>query len=70
MSWGLCAHYGMRSCAQGLAPESRSDAAAKKAIGKISGAKAAELERLAAELAVSRQEAESLRSKLEGAVSR
>jgi hypothetical protein len=56
--------------AQGLAPESRTDLAAKKVMAKVGGAKAAELDRLNGELAVSRAELESLKFKYDGALSR
>eukprot|EP00197_Chlamydomonas_leiostraca_P004101 CAMPEP_0202872114 /NCGR_PEP_ID=MMETSP1391-20130828/20448_1 /ASSEMBLY_ACC=CAM_ASM_000867 /TAXON_ID=1034604 /ORGANISM="Chlamydomonas leiostraca, Strain SAG 11-49" /LENGTH=361 /DNA_ID=CAMNT_0049553077 /DNA_START=33 /DNA_END=1114 /DNA_ORIENTATION=- len=56
--------------AQGLAGDSRQEAAAKKALGKISGARAAELDRLTAELAAARAEVEALRQKHDAAVQR
>lgn len=51
-------------------PEGKREAAAKAAISKISGARSAEMDRLAAELAASRAECDTLRAKFEAAVSR
>jgi len=57
--------------AQGIpVPESRNEAAAKKAIGKISSNRSAEVEKLAGELAAVRADFESMTSKYASAISR
>ncbi|KAF5842643.1 hypothetical protein DUNSADRAFT_6113 [Dunaliella salina] len=55
---------------QGLVSEGRHEAATKKNISKISGQRSAEMDRLAAEAAATRQELEATRTKLEAAIAR
>ena len=51
-------------------PESRSDAVARKAIGKITNSRSAEADKQAAELTSTRQELETVKQKHDAAVSR
>ncbi len=55
---------------QGLVAEGRHEAATKKTISKISGQRSAEMDRMVAEAAATRQELEATRVKCEAAIAR
>eukprot|EP00983_Pelagomonas_calceolata_P053372 1143264-Pelagomonas_calceolata.AAC.1 len=62
--------YAMQHQEVGLVSEGRHEAATKKNISKISGQRSAEMDRLAAEAAATRQELEATKTKLEAAIAR